>query len=277
MTIKKVHDVTSLTTQPTSKRARASGIALRLVGAGLLVATAGIHLDLYLTGYRHIPTIGVLFLLQVIAAFLLGVLVLALSRPVVALAGAGFAASTLGGYILSLWIGLFGFNEVRTTAGIVAGVVEVAAFIALTTYALVFASAPTTASEHLQGTARRALAPLGALAVLALVLAVSLSSGAPSGSSSGSGSGSGSPVKGTSITISNFMFSPMSLSVAPGATVKVTNKDSATHTLTANDNAFNTGDITQNQTKTFKAPMKPGTYSYICNIHQYMMGTIIVK
>jgi plastocyanin len=272
MTIKKVHDVTSLTTQPTSKRARASGIALRLVGAGLLVATAGIHLDLYLTGYRHIPTIGVLFLLQVIAAFLLGVLVLALSRPVVA-----FAASTLGGYILSLWIGLFGFNEVRTTAGIVAGVVEVAAFIALTTYALVFASAPTTASEHLQGTARRALAPLGALAVLALVLAVSLSSGAPSGSSSGSGSGSGSPVKGTSITISNFMFSPMSLSVAPGATVKVTNKDSATHTLTANDNAFNTGDITQNQTKTFKAPMKPGTYSYICNIHQYMMGTIIVK
>jgi hypothetical protein len=85
------------------------------------------------------PTIGVLFLLQVIAAFLLGLLVLALSRPVVALAGAGFAASTLGGYILSLWIGLFGFNEVRTTAGIVAGVVEVAAFIALSTYALVFA------------------------------------------------------------------------------------------------------------------------------------------
>jgi plastocyanin len=59
--------------------------------------------------------------------------------------------------------------------------------------------------------------------------------------------------------------------------VKVTNKDSASHTLTANDNAFNTGDITQNRTKTFKAPMKPGTYSYICNIHQYMMGTIIVK
>jgi plastocyanin len=69
----------------------------------------------------------------------------------------------------------------------------------------------------------------------------------------------------------------MSLSVKPGAVVKVTNKDSATHTLTASNNAFNTGDITQNQTKTFKAPMKPGTYHYICNIHQYMMGTIIVK
>ena len=82
---------------------------------------------------------------------------------------------------------------------------------------------------------------------------------------------------GSSITISNFMFSPMSLSVSPGATVKVTNKDSATHTLTASGGQFDTGNITQNQTKTFKAPSKPGTYHYICSIHQYMMGTIIVK
>jgi hypothetical protein len=34
---------------------------------GLLAAFAGIHLDLYLTGYRSVPTIGWLFLLQVIA------------------------------------------------------------------------------------------------------------------------------------------------------------------------------------------------------------------
>jgi predicted lipoprotein with Yx(FWY)xxD motif len=45
----------------------------------------------------------------------------------VAGAGAGFALLTLGGYLLSVWVGLFGFKEVRTTAGIVAGVVEVAA------------------------------------------------------------------------------------------------------------------------------------------------------
>ncbi len=73
------------------------------------------------------------------------------------------------------------------------------------------------------------------------------------------------------------MFQPMSLTVAPGGTVRVTNKDSATHTLTATNGQFNTGDIDQNQTKTFKAPMKPGTYHYICNIHQYMMGSIVVK
>ncbi len=82
---------------------------------------------------------------------------------------------------------------------------------------------------------------------------------------------------GTSITISNFMFQPMSLSVAPGATISVTNKDTATHTLTATGGQFDTGDIDQNHTKTITAPMKPGTYHYICNIHQYMMGSIIVK
>ena len=106
-------------------------LALRLAGGGLLIATAAIHLDLYLTGYRSIPTIGWLFLLQVIVAFALGALVLATGQWLAAAAGAVFALATLGGYLLTLWIGLFGFTEVRTTAGIVAGVIEVAAFAAL--------------------------------------------------------------------------------------------------------------------------------------------------
>jgi predicted lipoprotein with Yx(FWY)xxD motif len=110
------------------------GTALRVAGAGLLAATAGIHLDLYLTGYRTIPVIGWLFLLQVIAAFVLALAVLVTpgSRvALAALAGAGFAISTLGGYLLSVWVGLFGFREVRTTAGVVAGVIDVVAFGAL--------------------------------------------------------------------------------------------------------------------------------------------------
>ncbi len=79
------------------------------------------------------------------------------------------------------------------------------------------------------------------------------------------------------VTIKSFMFSPMKLVVTPGETIKVTNKDSATHTLTATNGKFNTGNVTQNHTKSFKAPTKRGTYHYICNIHQYMMGTITVK
>src|SRR5262245_60808694 len=110
--------------------------ALRITGAGLLAATAAIHLDLYLTGYKNIPTIGWLFLLQVIAAFALAILVLATGNQVVAALGAGFAVATLGGYLLSIWFGLFGFKEVRTTAGIVAGIIEVAAFAVLALLAI---------------------------------------------------------------------------------------------------------------------------------------------
>src|SRR5215813_3974595 len=111
----------------------------RLAGAGLLAATGAIHLDLYLTGYRSIPAIGWLFLLQVIAAFGLAAAVLATGSRLVAAAGAGFALATLGGYLLSMWVGLFGFKEIRTTAGIAAGVIEVAGFAALAGLAAVTA------------------------------------------------------------------------------------------------------------------------------------------
>ena len=100
---------------------------------------------------------------------------------------------------------------------------------------------------------------------------------APASKGGATGQSSGSTATGTHITISNFMFSPMALTVSPGATISVTNKDSATHTLTATDGQFNTADVTQNQTKTFKAPMQAGTYHYICNIHQYMMASITVR
>jgi plastocyanin len=108
----------------------------------------------------------------------------------------------------------------------------------------------------------------------ALLLAACSSSGGGSGSS---GSSAGATTATKSVTISNFMFSPMTASVAPGSTVSVTNKDSVTHTLTATGGQFNTGNIGPGQTKTFTAPSKAGTYSYICNIHQYMMGTIVVR
>jgi plastocyanin len=111
----------------------------------------------------------------------------------------------------------------------------------------------------------------------AALLLAACSSGGGSGSSSASSSGGSAATSTKAITISNFMFSPMHAAVAPGSTVSVTNKDSVTHTLTATGGQFNTGDIGAGQTKTFTAPMKAGTYSYICNIHQYMMGTIVVR
>jgi predicted lipoprotein with Yx(FWY)xxD motif len=102
-----------------------------IAGAAFLVASGAIHLDLYLTGYNSIPTIGPLFLLQIITAFLLAIAIPATGHRLAYAAGAGFAIATLGGYLLSLEVGLFGFTEVRTTSGIVAGIIDVAAFAVL--------------------------------------------------------------------------------------------------------------------------------------------------
>src|SRR6202042_706906 len=96
-------------------------VTLRVAGAGLLIATAAIHLELYLTGYRSIPTIGWLFLLQVIMAFTLTALVLVTRSWLAAAASAVFALFTLGAYLVAIWSGLFGFKGIRTRAGIAAG------------------------------------------------------------------------------------------------------------------------------------------------------------
>jgi predicted lipoprotein with Yx(FWY)xxD motif len=124
---------------------------LRVIGAGLLIASAAIHLDLYLTGYRTIPTIGPLFLFQVIVGFVLGLAVLATGSRLLAAAGAGFALATLGGYLITVQFGLFGFREVRTTAGVVAGILEVLAFAALG----VLAAIPRDAAGELGSHAAR--------------------------------------------------------------------------------------------------------------------------
>jgi len=130
-----------------------------IAGAALLIASGAIHLDLYLTGYNSIPTIGWLFLLQIISAFALAVAIPVTGlRPAYA-AGALFAIGTLGGYLLSLKIGLFGFTEVRTTAGIVAAIIDVAAFAVLA----------AGAASGL-GLARRALQAVAAVSVIALAL-----------------------------------------------------------------------------------------------------------
>jgi predicted lipoprotein with Yx(FWY)xxD motif len=143
-----------------------------IAGAALLIASASIHLDLYLTGYRSIPTIGWLFLLQVIAGYVLAVAIPATAHRLAAAAGALFALGTLGGYLLSLKVGLFGFTEVRTTAGIVAGIIDVAAFAALAT-ALATATALVTATPAGQDPGRRrvpAVAATAAVSVVALAL-----------------------------------------------------------------------------------------------------------
>lgn len=118
--------------------------------------------------------------------------------------------------------------------------------------------------------------------ILILVLAACSSSSSSSTTPSASATGSSaSQQTGTTdtIVIKNFMFSPDSITVAPGAVITVKNEDSVTHTLTdkTDQSAFNTGPVGPNQTKTFKAPGKAGSYAFFCSIHQYMTGTLVVR
>lgn len=88
----------------------------------------------------------------------------------------------------------------------------------------------------------------------------------------GSGAAATSTKPGT-VTIKDFAFSPDPIQVKAGTTVTVVNADGTTHTLTAADKSFDTGDITAGTTTSITVK-KPGTYKYFCEIHQYMTGSL---
>jgi predicted lipoprotein with Yx(FWY)xxD motif len=150
-------------------------LRLRISGALLLAVSAGIHLDLYLTGYRKIPTIGWLFLLQVIVGFVLTIAALVTRSRLAAAASAALALSTLGAYLLAVWIGLFGFKEIRTRAGIAAGLIEVAAFATLALAAVTAgparaSGAPRPARARAQSAMSLVVGSVSAVSVAALAL-----------------------------------------------------------------------------------------------------------
>ncbi len=79
---------------------------------------------------------------------------------------------------------------------------------------------------------------------------------------------------GNSVSIKNFSFTPNSLTVKVGTKVTWTNHDSVTHTVTANQGAFNSP-VLPGSSFSFTFT-KAGTYAYHCMIHPYMMATIVV-
>lgn len=77
------------------------------------------------------------------------------------------------------------------------------------------------------------------------------------------------------IKISMFAFTGPR-SVNPGRKIKVVNKDSVTHSVTADGGEF-TLDVAAGTTAFFKAPMDSGKYPFHCRFHTSMMGSLKVK
>jgi plastocyanin len=79
----------------------------------------------------------------------------------------------------------------------------------------------------------------------------------------------------TTLVVSDFSFSEVT--GAPGAAVPVRNDDSVAHTVTADDGAFDSGEVDPGGTAEFTAPAEPGSYAIHCEIHSSMQGTVTVS
>jgi hypothetical protein len=101
-----------------------------LAAAGVLVSGA-VHLWLWLDGYRDISVIGPAFVLNAVAAVLIATLLLWWPHWVPLLLAIGFGASTLGAFVISATVGLFGVHEMWTGGAVLtAAASEVFAIVA---------------------------------------------------------------------------------------------------------------------------------------------------
>jgi len=74
----------------------------------------------------------------------------------------------------------------------------------------------------------------------------------------------------------DFMFAPLTVTVAAGTTVTWTNHDDEPHTVVSDTGLFRSGALDTNESFSFRFD-KPGTYHYACSIHPRMVGTVVVR
>lgn len=89
----------------------------------------------------------------------------------------------------------------------------------------------------------------------------------------------GTPSSGAKdVDIKDFLFAPESATVAVGSTITWTNQDSAVHSVVSAEKGVFASNPTMEQGATFSFTAdKAGTIDYICGIHNYMKGTIVVS
>ncbi|MDH6705910.1 plastocyanin [Kitasatospora sp. MAA19] len=79
------------------------------------------------------------------------------------------------------------------------------------------------------------------------------------------------------VTMMNLAFSPSTLTVSKGTTVTWTNNDAAPHTVTSSGSGpLNSGTLNQGASYSYTFTT-PGTYAYVCSIHPFMQGTVVVQ
>ena len=139
---------------------------------------------------------------------------------------------------------------------------------------------------------RRAQLALVASGLVVAVVTTACGSSSTSSTKAGGGASTGTPAAattsmampttaaaatgGTTIDVKNFSFNPMSLTVKVGTKVTWKFDDAAAHTVKASDGSFSSPALSGGKTYSYTFT-KAGTFAYICSIHQYMTGSIIVQ
>jgi plastocyanin len=83
------------------------------------------------------------------------------------------------------------------------------------------------------------------------------------------------PTTENAVGITNFAFSPASITVKAGTTVTWTNNDSVAHTIVGDNGGPSSGSIAQGGTYSYVFNTA-GTLAYHCSIHPSMTGTVTV-
>ncbi len=120
---------------------------------------------------------------------------------------------------------------------------------------------------------RPSAAVLAAVATTALAVALAVTALAPA-------AGRGHQrvhrrAKTVRVKISEFAFHPRTLRVKRGSKVVFANTDSVAHTATRRG-SFDTGHIRPHRSLAVKL-RRPGVYRYVCTIHPFMHGKILVR
>jgi plastocyanin len=85
------------------------------------------------------------------------------------------------------------------------------------------------------------------------------------------------PASAADINVLFQEFAPGAPDVLPGEAVTWTNISERTHTVTADDGSFDSGDLASGATFAVTAPAAPGMYMYHCRIHAGMTGELDVR
>jgi plastocyanin len=102
---------------------------------------------------------------------------------------------------------------------------------------------------------------------IALAAAV-LAAGAPASQ--------GAPAADAKVQIDQYAFLPQRITVKPGTPVTWTNDDDDSHTVASSSKLFKSKALDTGDKFSFTFTT-PGTYAYVCSVHPYMTGAVVVE